>query len=372
MTFEKHVKFYIVGGYVRDRFLDRECHDHDFVVVGATPQDMLDNGFKQVGADFPVFLNSAGDEYALARTERKVGSGYHGFETDFNPSVTLEEDLSRRDLTINAMAREVLGWTDEGFAKLSDEIVDPFGGQEDLRTGVVRHVSEAFGEDPVRVLRAARFAARYTFRVADETVDLMKQMVRDGELDHLTAERVWLEMEKTMKDSGNPKQFFLLLHAIGALKVVGPELDKGVHLSFGGLTMEERFAVLTIGLEEDEVVSFFERMKAPSNVSSLALRINKAHRNFQSDEVQSVEWFVQTMEQLDGFRRPFTKQLVNVVNAVLGEEYSDEMVTFEKMFDAAASVSFKSLSEEQQQTLKGKEVGEAITKQRVQRARDCL
>ena len=185
------VKVYIVGGYVRDRLLGREGKDHDFVVVGATTQMMLEAGFKQVGADFPVFLNTVGDEYALARTERKIGKGYHGFETEFGTNVTLEDDLKRRDLTVNSMAREVLGWNELGHAKLSDDIIDPFNGQKHLHNGMIKHTSKAFAEDPVRVLRVARFRARYNFNVAKSTKNLMTKMVDAGEVDHLTPERVW-------------------------------------------------------------------------------------------------------------------------------------------------------------------------------------
>lgn len=190
---------YIVGGYVRDRWLGLDAKDHDYVVVGATPTDMLAAGFSQVGASFPVFLHPiSGDEYALARTERKIGVGYNGFDVVCDPTITIEDDLYRRDLTINAMARLVIRWNDKGQAKLSDHIIDPYGGQRDLAQGIIRHVSEAFAEDPVRVLRAARFAARYNFKITRDTIHLMSAVV--PELTSVPTERIWAEIEKGLME----------------------------------------------------------------------------------------------------------------------------------------------------------------------------
>ena len=211
------MRIYLVGGAVRDTLLGIASVDRDFVVVGATPEAMLREGYRAVGKDFPVFLHpSTQDEYALARTERKTGRGYHGFAFQADPSVTLEQDLERRDLTINAMAMDADG-----------TIVDPFGGQRDLAARVLRHVSPAFAEDPVRVLRVARFAARYAplgFRIADETLVLMRGMVEAGEVDHLVAERVWTETRKALTEPA-PSAFVRSLRACGALRVVFPEVD---------------------------------------------------------------------------------------------------------------------------------------------------
>ena len=208
---------YLVGGAVRDKRLGLDVVDRDFVVVGATPEAMIAQGFKPVGKDFPVFLHArTGEEYALARTERKTGRGYHAFAFHADPSVTLEQDLERRDLTINAMAEDEHG-----------QIVDPFGGQRDLDARVLRHVSPAFVEDPVRVLRIARFAARYAslgFRIADETIALMRQMVRSGEVDHLVSERVWTETRKALAEP-TPSAFLRVLRDATALRVVFPEID---------------------------------------------------------------------------------------------------------------------------------------------------
>jgi tRNA nucleotidyltransferase (CCA-adding enzyme) len=208
------MKIYLVGGAVRDELLGRGVADRDFVVVGATPEEMLARGYRPVGRDFPVFLHpQTNDEYALARTERKSGRGYHGFTFHASPDVTLEADLARRDLTINAMARDVDGM-----------LVDPFGGEADLRAGVLRHVSAAFAEDPLRVLRVARFAARLDFAVAPETEALLRALVASGELATLNAERVWQEVARGLMEQ-RPSRFFAVLRRCGALAKLLPEVD---------------------------------------------------------------------------------------------------------------------------------------------------
>ena len=211
------MEIYEVGGAVRDSLLDVEVRERDWVVVGARPEDLLSQGFKQVGKDFPVFLHpETGEEYALARTERKVGPGYHGFAFDTSGTVTLEDDLARRDLTINAMAR------DGGGA-----VIDPFGGRKDLERRRLRHVSEAFAEDPLRILRVARFAARFArlgFGIAQPTMALMKRLVESGEAAALRPERVWQETEKALGEP-DPQIYFEVLRECGALKVVFPEID---------------------------------------------------------------------------------------------------------------------------------------------------
>ncbi len=211
------MKIYRVGGAVRDRLLGLPIQDQDWVVVGATPAQMLALGFKPVGRDFPVFLHpQTHEEYALARTERKHAPGYRGFEVHASPEVTLEQDLARRDLTINAMAEDESG-----------QVIDPFGGQQDLQQRLLRHVSSAFTEDPVRILRVARFAARFKhpfqFRVAPETVQLMQQMVQQGEVDALVPERVWQEVARGLWEA-QPGELFLVLDQCGALERLFPEL----------------------------------------------------------------------------------------------------------------------------------------------------
>ena len=208
---------YLVGGAVRDKLLGRAAGDRDYVVVGALPEDLLARGYRPVGRDFPVFLHpDTGEEYALARTERKSGRGYHGFVFQADASVTLEQDLARRDLTINAIAEDAQG-----------VLTDPFGGVRDIAARVLRHVSPAFAEDPVRVLRMARFSARFAplgFTVAPETMALMRQMVRDGEVDHLVPERVWAETRKALGEP-QPSAFLRVLRECGALAVLFPEID---------------------------------------------------------------------------------------------------------------------------------------------------
>jgi tRNA nucleotidyltransferase (CCA-adding enzyme) len=211
------MEIYLVGGAVRDKRMGLPVRERDWVVVGATPQELLSQGYKPVGRDFPVFLHPVSkEEYALARTERKTGPGYTGFVTRSDPTITLEEDLRRRDLTINAMAE-----TPEG------ELIDPYGGAEDLDNGLLRHVSPAFAEDPVRILRVARFAAHFAhwgFRVAHQTNALMRQMVDNGEVDHLVPERVWSEFARAL-EAKTPERFFDVLYGCGALKRLFPEIE---------------------------------------------------------------------------------------------------------------------------------------------------
>jgi tRNA nucleotidyltransferase (CCA-adding enzyme) len=206
---------YEVGGAVRDRLLGVEAPDRDFVVVGSSPEEMVDRGFRPVGRDFPVFIHpDSGEEYALARSERKSGRGYHGFVFYTGQDVSLAQDLARRDLTVNAMAVDADGL-----------LIDPYNGRLDLQRGILRHITDAFREDPVRVLRLARFAARFPdFRIADETLALCRQMVADGEVSHLVPERVWQEMSKALM-TATPSRFFEVLREVHALKVILPEVD---------------------------------------------------------------------------------------------------------------------------------------------------
>jgi tRNA nucleotidyltransferase (CCA-adding enzyme) len=251
------VKVYTVGGSVRDQLLGLEVRDRDYVVVGSTAGEMERAGFKPVGRDFPVFLHpQTREEYALARTERKSGHGYRGFVIHASPDVSLEEDLARRDLTINAIAQDANG-----------AIIDPYHGVADLRQGILRHVGPAFVEDPVRVLRTARFAARFGFAIADETMTLMRHMVRSGEVDHLVAERVWQELSRGLMER-RPSRMFTVLRECGALARILPELeslfgvpqpaeqhpeiDTGVHVMLAidqaaqrDASLPVRFAVLT-------------------------------------------------------------------------------------------------------------------------------
>ncbi|WEN15281.1 multifunctional CCA addition/repair protein [Rhodanobacter sp. AS-Z3] len=277
------MQIYLVGGAVRDKLLKRAVVDHDRVVVGATPEALLALGYKPVGKDFPVFLHpQTNEEYALARTERKSGRGYHGFVFQADATITLEQDLARRDLTINAIAEDEHG-----------ALTDPFGGVADIEARILRHVSEAFVEDPVRVLRVARFAARFAplgFRVAAETMALMQQMVRDGEVDHLVPERVWAETRKALSEA-QPSAFLRVLRDCGALAVLfpevdalygvpqraefHPEIDTGVHVEM----VLDAAAALTPG---DDVVGFcaltHDLGKALTPVDELPRHIGHEHR----------------------------------------------------------------------------------------------
>lgn len=247
------MEFFLVGGAVRDRLMGRPVNDYDYVVVGATPQQMVNDGFEVVGAEFPVFLKN-GVEYALARTERSTGKGYHDFETQFDPTATLEQDLERRDLTVNAMAVDNYG-----------AVVDPFGGRNDLADKVLRHVSNSFADDPVRVLRLARFRAQFgeAWTVADKTVELCRKMAADGMLDHLTGERVGKELFKALA-SPSPRLFFDTLDLCGALEHVFPVVHKmktvEEHPKYHpeGNTYEHTMLVLTAArkLTDDPVVMF--------------------------------------------------------------------------------------------------------------------
>lgn len=265
------MKTYLVGGAVRDTLLGLEPKDKDYVIVGATLED-VDNlvnfqGYQQVGADFPVFLHPVtGDEYALARVERKVGTGYNGFEAFTSPDLTIEDDLRRRDLTINAMAMDLE----------SGEIIDPFGGQKDLHDGVLRHVSEAFAEDPLRVLRVARFKARYGFKLAKETYELMHQLVESGELDFLTRERIWVEIEKLLSEKKDSIGGILTLHAVGALdRLFGWNI--GEHI----VTISKCSSDVTEAFESLGVISKFAVFSFFGQWSEDTMQIMKFPKEFQ-------------------------------------------------------------------------------------------
>lgn len=333
------MKIMLVGGAVRDKLLGLEIKDEDWLVVGGTPEYFTEKGYEQVGKDFPVFLHpETKDEYALARKERKVGKGYTGFEFDFDPSVTAEEDLFRRDLTINAMAIDEDG-----------SIIDPFGGLDDLKNKVLRHVSDHFKEDPVRVLRVARFMSRYGglgFTVADETMQLMKDIVNNGEINNLTSERVLLEIQKTFKEP-NPSLFFEVLRKCGALKVIlpevdslfgvpqredyHPEIDTGIHTLMvleQAKTLSNRdFDVMFSALVHDLgkgitpkemlpqhllheknglplVDAVCERLKVPSETKKLALLVTEYHLLAHSiKNLNSVTLF-NFFKKADAFRNP--------------------------------------------------------------------
>ncbi len=351
---------FLVGGAVRDKLLGHPVKDRDWVVVGSTPQEMLDLGFTQVGVDFPVFLHpDSNEEHALARQERKVAPGYHGFETHFEPDVTLEDDLRRRDLTVNAMAMDEDG-----------NLIDPFNGQQDLKDGVLRHVSDAFGEDPVRVLRIARFAARYNFTVHPSTMKLMENMVEYGELDHLTPERVWAEFEKAMGES-HPNNFLWVLEKTGAMNKLFPELSRAVifvgrainQLSLLNQSVISKIMTLFMEINEDDAMAVLERMKAPSNVKQLTLKYNRFMKAMINDKANAAN-FMCLMKELDLFRHPDHLHTM-AITSTLTRDYGN-VLTFVEAFREAEKVTFRSLSDEQQTTLKNQEIGHAIDNLRME------
>jgi tRNA nucleotidyltransferase (CCA-adding enzyme) len=285
------VKAYVVGGAVRDELLGLPLKDKDYVVVGATPEEMVRRGFKPVGKDFPVFLHpETKEEYALARTERKSGRGYKGFTVHAAPDVTLEDDLRRRDLTINAMAK------------------DPDGGMLiDLERKILRHVSEAFAEDPVRILRVARFAARFGFRVADETMALMKKMVRSGEADYLVPERVWQEFARGLAEP-HPEKMFDVLEACGLadklLHGVKPVPEILAAASRSTDSVPVRFAVIAWPHQEAEVEAVCARLKAPNEVRELALLACRNRVALRAAPEATAAALLELFKRTDALRRP--------------------------------------------------------------------
>ncbi|KXS32424.1 MAG: Multifunctional CCA protein [Candidatus Gallionella acididurans] len=333
-------KIYCVGGAVRDRLLGLPVQDHDWVVVGSTPEDMVAQGFRQVGKDFPVFLHpQTHEEYALARTERKTARGYQGFAVYAAPDVTLEQDLLRRDFTINAIAQEF----DDKHA--DGKLIDPHNGVADLRAGILRHVSPAFSEDPVRILRAARFAARFGFTIAPETLQLMRGMVTNGEVDALVAERVWQELARGLMGK-TPSRFFETLRSCGALaKIIPevdalfgvpqpekyhPEIDCGIHTMLvvddaarHDYPLEVRYAALThdlgkattpadilprhIGheLRSVELVrKLSQRLRASVECSDLALLAARFHGDIHRARELRAETVIRLFQSADAWRRP--------------------------------------------------------------------
>ncbi|MFU8838674.1 MAG: multifunctional CCA addition/repair protein [Thiohalomonadaceae bacterium] len=398
------MQIYLVGGAVRDKLLGLEPRDRDWVVVGATVQTMLDQGFRPVGKEFPVFLHpGTNEEYALARTERKTAPGYHGFVFHADPNVTLEEDLRRRDLTINAMAEDAEG-----------HIIDPFGGQEDLANGRLRHVSPAFSEDPVRILRIARYAARYAhwgFRIAHGTHALMKKMVANGEVDALVAERVWQETEAALGEQ-TPSRYFEVLRNCGALARIFPELealfgvpqpkhhhpeeDTGVHTMMvleqaARLSPETmvRFAALVHDLGKGTtpkaewprhiahehrgvalVEQLCERLRVPREYRDLAVLVTKHHGVYHRAEELRPETLLKTLEQLDVFRRP--ERLDRFLLACeadsrgrpgFEEQHFAQPGIFRSAFAAASAVQARNLAA---QGLSGPAIGEALHQARTQ------
>ncbi|RKZ46716.1 MAG: multifunctional CCA addition/repair protein [Gammaproteobacteria bacterium] len=394
------MEIYLVGGAVRDKLLGKPGKDSDWVVVGSTPEEMEEQNFKPVGKDFPVFLHpETKEEYALARTERKSGKGYKGFTFHTSTDITLEEDLARRDLTINAIAEDHSG-----------KLIDPFNGKQDIEDKILRHVSPAFVEDPLRVLRVARFAARFGFRIAPETMSLMKEISKSGELETLVPERVWNELEQAM-GATYPSRFILALqacHALGSLfpeveRLFGvpqpekyhPEIDTGIHtlmsLNQASRLSQDpqiRFATLVHDLgkgttpkeklpshhgHEERGVKLIQalckRYRAPKQYQELAIQVSRHHFTCHRIEEMRAETILKKLESMDAFRRPerFRKFLICCEADARGRTGFEDRAYpqadyFQQALDAANEVDTESL---RQQGLEGRAMAEAIKIERI-------
>jgi len=367
------MQVYLVGGAVRDELLGRAVKERDWVVVGATPAELEGLGYRAVGREFPVFLHpETKEEYALARLERKVAPGYRGFVTEFSPTVTLEEDLQRRDLTINAMARDAKG-----------QIIDPFGGRADLEARVLRHVSPAFAEDPVRILRVARFAARYEelgFKVAPETMTLMRHMVQNGEAGALVSERVWRELEGTL-ETASPQRGLEVLSDCGALGVLLPELARSADASQdmralraaaeSATSSAVRWATLLGGLAATDIEALCERLRTPTEHRELALLTARLEREFASalDPASSPEQLLSLLEQADAFRRPerFARWLEVLAARRRGAEVAAQATTalLARLRIAAAAAAAVQLSAVELRAHRGPQLGAAMRARRL-------
>ena len=401
------MKIYLVGGAVRDKLLGLPVKDRDWVVIGATPKKMIEEGFEPIGENFPVFLHpKTKEEYALARTERKSGKGYKGFVFYSSPKVTLEDDLKRRDLTINAIAEDENG-----------ELIDPYGGEADLKNGILRHVSPAFVEDPLRVLRIARFAACFGFKIADETIKLLHIISKSNELDTLTPERVWSEMEKALAGK-YPTRFILALRSCNALKILFPEIDalfgipqdKKYHpeIDVGRHTLMAlnqsvqlspdpivRFSVLVHDLGKattpkeqlpnhdghetrgiNIIDSFCERYKIPNKYHDLAACVSEFHIDCHQIQEMEPKEILERLEKLDAFRRPerFKKFLIACESDSRGragfeEKEFPQAKYFLNALEISRGVNVDLLANK---SLKGKELGEALRKERIKILEEAL
>ena len=398
------MEIYLVGGYVRDQLLGLETKDRDWVVVGSTPEEMIKLNYRQVGKDFPVFLHpTTNEEYALARTERKTAPGYSGFSFHAAADVTLEEDLIRRDLTINAIA-----------LSNDNQLIDPFNGQADLKAKLLRHVSPAFVEDPVRILRVARFAARFAdlgFTIAKETQQLMSEMVNNGEVDSLVPERVWQETRRALTEK-SPARYFEVLRDCGALSKLFPEIDRlwgvpqpekhhpeidtGIHtmmvLTQAAKLSDDpkvRFAALVHDLGKGTtpkyqwpkhidhesrgvplVEALCDRYRIPNDYRELAIIVTKYHLHYHRAAELRDNTFLKTLESLDAFRRPDRFELFLLAceadsrgRTGYEEQHFDQPEIYRAVFNAAKTLNAKELVA---QGFKGKEIKEELAKKRIQ------
>jgi len=415
------MEIFMVGGAVRDALLGLPVHDRDWVVVGSTPEELIALGYLPVGKDFPVFLHpTTKEEYALARTERKTGRGYHGFEVHADPTVTLEQDLARRDLTINSIAAcALIDWATERFGNEVDlnpaNLIDPYGGQRDITARVLRHVTDAFREDPVRILRLARFAARFAeFSVAPQTMQLMCSMVADGEVDALVAERVWQELSRGLMEA-KPSRMFEVLRDCGALerllpevnKLWGvpqradyhPEVDTGVHLMMVldmaarlDAPLRVRFACLMHDLGKGTTPldvlprhighelrsaklsgAVCERLRVPAECRELADVVAMEHGNIHRSSEFGAAALTRLLERCDAFRKP--QRFADVLLACecdargrlgLHESPYPQRQRLAGVLKAAQSVVTSLIAEAAQvEGLDGKQIGERVHAARV-------
>ena len=379
------MEIYMVGGAIRDMLLGLSVQDHDWVVVGSTPEELVALGYLPVGKDFPVFLHPmTKEEYALARTERKTARGYHGFEVLAAPDVTLEQDLSRRDLTINSIAACArIDWATAPFDADLEALIDPFGGERDIQTKVLRHVTDAFREDPVRILRVARFAARFPdFSVAPETMQLMKDMVTHGEADALVAERVWQELSRGLMQT-KPSRMFDVLHECGALQKLLPEIkwgsDSHLILDFSAALnapLAVRFACLvnsSVKQLESDPNLMCERLRVPLDCKELATLVLREQNNIHCSDAFGADELVRLLDRCDAFRKP--QRFSDVLLAcdccargplALNESAFPQRHRLAGVLKAAQSVVTRVIAEAaQSQGLDGKQIGERIHEARV-------
>jgi tRNA nucleotidyltransferase (CCA-adding enzyme) len=394
------MEIYLVGGSVRDHLLGLPIKDRDWVVVGASPKEILNRGFRSVGKDFPVFLHpDTNEEYALARTERKTAPGYKGFAIHAAPDVTLEQDLARRDLTINAIAQDSSG-----------KLIDPYNGQQDLKNKTLRHVSSAFTEDPVRVLRIARFAARFNFKLADETKILIQQMVDAKELEYLVPERIWQELAKALQTK-QPSVFFTSLREAGALKALFPEVDRlfgvpqvpkwhpevdtGIHVmmvidqaarlsndigvifaalchDLGKGTTPTDILPQHIGHEERSIElteQLCQRIRAPKDIHTLAVKVAEYHTHMHLLMELKAKTILKVLNALDAFRKPRQFEQYCLASEAdfrgrPGYENADmpNVSIFKQCYEASKAVDVKAIVST---GLEGKAISEALNKQRI-------
>ncbi|MDP1540944.1 MAG: multifunctional CCA tRNA nucleotidyl transferase/2'3'-cyclic phosphodiesterase/2'nucleotidase/phosphatase [Moraxellaceae bacterium] len=369
----QHQGIFLVGGAVRDKLLGLIPRENDWVVVGSTAEALLAQGFRQVGRDFPVFLHpQTQEEYALARTERKQGVGYHGFICHADPSVSLEDDLLRRDLTINAMAE-----ADDG------KLIDPYGGQQDINDRLLRHVSPAFTEDPLRVLRVARFAARFHglgFRIAPETLALMQEISRQGELQTLSTERIWQETERALA-SHYPAVFFQVLHECYALSGLLPVLDQ--QLATSDLPLQRllaaagtsdqgdiRFAALTLDLSNEDISTY---LRPPARWLALQALANKHHTNIHLAGSLTPDKVLAQLEVIDAWRRPERMDsLLSVCAADAQAQSGQPLIDYEPaaFWRQALSCTRIDVASLQPASRSGPDIAAAIRAARLQRLED--